>query len=285
MAQHTPVTRQTRLGSWWAGIASRMLLIPEAVAIMVLLAVGVVFPGIRLIGVAVALLTCWMALRIGLLYLTQKLLEQEYLGAAEHCSRLVALMHPWSADAWALRGVIALSVGEFEDAANYLRRSLDLFSTSAATQVALSGALLMVGKPASARMAAQHALMLDPKRAIAFLYIAEAEQIEGHSVLAIEDTLRQGLAIAERADDQAAIRCTLSGLLLSQGRNAEAGLLLGGVEAFITRCAPAAKRRLRLRYGELLIAQGQIERAREYLQQSQLTIGGRQIQNEAWEGR
>jgi predicted Zn-dependent protease len=286
MAKRTTASNpQRQLGSWMLAIGRRMLLIPEAIAIVLLLFIGTLFPNSGFVGIAIGIVTCWMVFRIGALYLTQKLLEQEYLTAAERLGRFAFALHPWSADALALRGVIALSIGEFDNAAEFLRRSLALYPESAATQVALSGTLLMIGRPATARLAAQNALMLDPQRAVAYLYLAEAEHVEGHSVLEIEDTLRSGLAIAVRPDDQAALRCTLGGLLLSQGRQAEASLMLNGIESLINLCSPAAKRRLRMRYGELLIAQGQIERAREYLQQSQLVKPLRSTHSGAWESR
>ncbi len=260
-----------------------MLLIPEAVGITILLLISTQTGQITLLGLGIGLLTGWMALRIGLLYFTQKLLETGRMTAAERCGRIAHRLYPWSADALALRGVIALSIGEYDQAAVLLRNSLALYPHAAATQTALCGALLMVGRLAAARMAAQAAIVLDPQRAVAYLYLAEIEQIEGRSALEVEDTLRRGLTVAQSNDDQAALRCALAGLLISQGRMAETALVLAGIESLIAGCSLAAQHRLRGRYGELLIAQGQIERAREYLQKTSMQTPTNGRRSAAWE--
>lgn len=284
MAQNipTPPTR-SRWNSWWRLIGERILLIPEAVGIAGLMLASTQLSQEGVLALAVGFLTGWMALRIGLLYLTQRLLELERFTEAERCGRIAYLMYPWSADALALRGVVALSMGAYDDAVVFLRRALALYPHAAATQTALSGALLMLGRLAAARMAAQAAIVLDPQRAVAYLYLAEIEQIEGRGALEVEDTLRHGIATAQSADDQAALRCALAGLLVSQGRAAETALVLAGIEPLIAACPPAAQRRLRMRYGELLIAQGHLDRAREYLAQTDTHAQANRRRNAAWE--
>lgn len=251
-------------------LGRQLLLVPEAVLIAGFVAIGLVVGGSPLIGTLIVLLTIWLVVRVGAMYIAQGTVAAARYPEAERIARFAGFLHPWSADALALRGVVALMMGAQEEAVWLLRRSIALFPNAAATHAVLSGALLGLGRGAAARLAAQHALELDPGFAIAFLYLAEAERLDGASALEVEDTLRAGLAIAQRADDHAALRCALAALLLSENRAAEGSLALGGLDRLIEQCSPAVQARLRLRYGELLLAHGQIDRAREYLQQTVL---------------
>jgi tetratricopeptide (TPR) repeat protein len=134
----------------------------------------------------------------------------------------------------------------------------------------MSGTLLGLGRVVAARHAAQQAIDLDPHCATAYLYLAEAERMSASPLLEIEDTLRAGLAVAQRPDDSVALRCALAALLLDAERLSEMGLALGGIEHLIEQCSLATRTRLRMRYGELLLAQGQIDRARTYLQETMI---------------
>jgi protein involved in temperature-dependent protein secretion len=58
----------------------------------------------------------------------------------------------------------------------------------------------------------------------------------------------------------------LAAHLLAEQRIAEATLTLHGAEALLRRCPAPSQAMLRIHLGKLMIAQGQVERAREYLQ-------------------
>lgn len=251
--------RATRLGQ-------RLLLVPEAVLI-----IGLMIPvlnGDQSIwpGVVLTFLTIWFVARVGAMYQAQQALLSARHHEAALLARLAHGMHPWSADALALRGVIAAAGGSFDDALTLLRRSLLLSPDSSAAYATISGVLLALGRPSAARLAAQTALALDPSCAVAFLYLADSQRHEGASMLEVEDTVRSGLAVTRRSEDEAALRCALAAVLMAEGRSAEASLTLAGMERLLASCPPPSQGRLRLRYGELLIAQGQVERARDYLQ-------------------
>ena len=64
---------------------------------------------------------------------------------------------------------------------------------------------------------------------------------------------------------EASLRCALAGHLLTERRVAEATLTLHGAEALLPRCPTPAQAALRFHLGQLLSAQGQSERAQEYL--------------------
>ncbi|MDZ4721454.1 MAG: hypothetical protein SH847_23575 [Roseiflexaceae bacterium] len=249
-------------------LGRQLLLVPEAALMVGFVGISVALGGSTMTGTVIVLLTILLVARVGAIYLAQATLAAARYAEAEQIARFANFLHPWSADTLALRGVIALMSGSQERSIWFLQRSLALFPAAAATQAALSGALLSLGRGSAARIAAQQALELDPSCAVAFLYLAEAERIDGISALEVEDTLRSGLTVAQRADDVVALRCALAALLLSEDRAAEVSLMLGGLDRLIEHCTPAVQARLRFRYGELLLAHGQIDRAREYLQQT-----------------
>ena len=73
----------------------------------------------------------------------------------------------------------------------------------------------------------------------------------------IEDQLRTGLDCAGAPESEAALRCALGAHLLAEHRIAEATLTLHGAEALVPRCAAPRQIALRVRLGELMIAQAQ----------------------------
>jgi tetratricopeptide (TPR) repeat protein len=249
-----------------------MLLVPEGGVIIALTAVGVLLGGAPLIGLLVGAALLMLVIRVGALYVGRMALARAHYAEAGSMSQLALTLNPWSADALALRGLVVLTWGMIDEAADLLERSVELLPGSADTLAALAGARLGQGHWSAARIAARSAIEIDERCAIAYLYLAEAERAAGVSALDVEDTLRAGLGVVSRADDEAALRCALAGLLLSVERTAETALVLGGLERLLARCSPVFQSRLRLRYGELLLAQGQVDKAREYLQET-LVVG------------
>jgi tetratricopeptide (TPR) repeat protein len=247
-------------------IGQRLLLVPESALIVVLMLPVLLGEQGIWPGVALTLLTIWLVARVAAMYQAQQALLAARHDEAALMAQIAHRMHPWSADALALRGVIAASRGSFSEALVLLRRSLLLAPESSAVYATISGVLLALGRPSAARLAAQTALALDPHCTVAYLYLADSQRHEGASMLEVEDTLRAGLAVARRAEDEAALGCALAAVLMAEGRGAEASLVLAGMERLLAACPPSAQGRLRLRYGELLIAQGQVDRARDYLQ-------------------
>ena len=269
------MTEQTTLSppvSRWHGIVDNtrrhLLLVPEAMLICMLTVAGIVSGGAPLFGLIGAATFLVFVVRIGALYMGRLALSRAQYGEAASMSHLSLAFHPFSADALALRGQVLLAEGCVDEAAELLDRSVQLFPGRADTLAALAGARLGQGYWSAARIAAIEAIELDASCAAAFLYLAEAEQAAGVALPEVEDTLRSGLAVATRPDDETALRCALAGVLLSVERSAETALVLGGVESLLLRCSPGYQTRLRLRYGELLLAQGLLEKAREYLNET-----------------
>jgi tetratricopeptide (TPR) repeat protein len=252
-------TRPDALG--W--VARALLLAPEAALIAALLCVYWGMGEPAAVGLAIMLAIISFIARLLALVMARAALELGRADVAEALVRSALALYPWSPDGLALYGVIALASEQPAKAEVALRRAIVLLPGRANVHAALSGALLDLGRPVEAIEAAQTALALAPGCAIAHLYLAEAERARGAPAQDIEERLRAGLRCAGAPDSEAALRCALGAHLLAEHRIAEATLTLHGAEALVSRCAAPRQIALRVRLGELMIAQGQIERARE----------------------
>lgn len=242
-----------------------MLLVPEA-PLLLLLVCGFLWGRSPLLGALAAVVALNFGVRAAALYLAGWLLRAGRLGDADALLRVAQVMHPWSADVLALRGVLALLGGQARQAEVLLRRSAGLLPGRAAVYAAWSAALIELGDGPQAAAVARQAIAADKGCAAAYLHLAEAERQTGASPMAVEDCLRAGLAVARDPETETTLRCALAWHLVEQERCAEARLATSGVEATLRRCTEAHQSRLRLRLCELLVAQGQTERARELLQ-------------------
>jgi tetratricopeptide (TPR) repeat protein len=245
----------------WLG--RTLLLIPEGVVIAALLCAYWALESPPL-GLLVVLLIVSFITRMLALLGARMSLDAARYREAEALAQVALGLYPWSADALALRGAIALARGAAATAELALRRALALLPGQPSFHAALAGALLDLGRPAEAAASARQALAIDERCAVAYLYLAEAERASGAPAETVEERLRAGLALAVAPASEAALRCALGEHLLAERRMAEASLTIHGVEALLPRCPALRQVELRVRLGELLIAQGQIERAREH---------------------
>ena len=245
------------------GIAQALMLVPEALLIALLLCVYWAIGEPPLVGVVVTLLIISFITRMLALMFARHAFHTASYHEANTLAQIGLALYPWSADALALQGAIALALGRPAVAEPMLQKAIALLPGRAATYAALSSAQLALGRPVEAAETARVALALEPNNAILHLHLAEAEQASGFASLEVEDRLRSGLALANTPEDEAALRCALGAVLIAEERSAEAMLTLRGAEALMPSCRPARQLELRVRLGELMIAQGQIERARE----------------------
>ena len=261
--QQTDVAERRARPEWLGWVAHTLLSAPEAALIAALLCAywGLGEPAVIGLAIMVSIIS-FIARSIALIG-ARLALDVGHHDLAEALVRSALALYPWSPDGLALNGVIALAVGQPDRAEVALRRAIAFLPNRANMHAALSGALLELGRPADAREAAQVALELASGCAIAHLYLAEAERARGAPALEIEERLRAGLQCADAPESEAALRCALGAHLLAERRIAEATLTLHGAEALVPRCAAPHQIALRVRLGELMIAQGQIERARE----------------------
>jgi tetratricopeptide (TPR) repeat protein len=256
-----PIARRSDVLAW---LGRMLLLVPEAALLVALVCAYLALREPPLLGILIALLILGFMIRIAALHLGRAALDQDRRMAASALITVALAFYPWSADALALQGVFALTGGLPKIAEARLRQAIGLLPGQALFHALLSAALLDLGQPSAAAEAARQSLALDHHCAVAYLYLAEAEQALGVAALLVEDRLRAGLVEVATPADEAAIRCALAAHLIAEQRIAEATLTLYGAEALIPRCSPSRQVALRFRLGELLIAQGQVERAHEH---------------------
>jgi tetratricopeptide (TPR) repeat protein len=258
-----------RIATPLAWLSRQLLLAPEAVLLLALLAIhGAIgaSPVLAVLG-----LTCglYFALRMALLRLSRGALEAARYRRAMRLARAAARLYPASADAQALLGAIHMARGEVGSALGALTRAVELFPLQADLHAALSAALLAMGRPGEARAAAQQALALNPRSAAAWLHLAGADEQLGAAPAQVERQLRAGLALPARPADEAALRCALTALLLAEGRAGAALPILGGVEPLLAACPVAQRAGLHFYLGELLRLLGEPEQAQGHFYASE----------------
>jgi Flp pilus assembly protein TadD len=267
------MTNERAGASLYSGTSPRLttlghlaLLVPETPSLLLLFCGYYLFGRPPLLGALAAVVALSFGVRGVALLMARRLLGAGRHRDADAFVRVALAMHPWSADALALRGMLALADGSPEEAERLLRRSAALFPGRPAIAAARSAALVELGRFAEGAAAARQAIGLDKGCATAYLYLAEAEQLAGTPAAAVEDWLRAGLAVARDPETETTLRCALAWHLVKQERCAEARLATAGVEATLGRCREVHQSRMRVRLCELLVAQGQTDRARELLQ-------------------
>jgi tetratricopeptide (TPR) repeat protein len=258
-------TRGRSVPSLLALVGRALLLAPEAVPLAALLCIYLAWRA-PLAALLATLLVIAFMVRAAALHAARALIERGRADEAGALLRLARLLYPWSPDALALEGVAALTRGDAALAEARLRRALALLPGQPTFHAALSGALLELGRPVEAAWAAEAALDLDPRCAVAHLHLAEAARARGAPGHVVEERLRAGLAAAPGPAAEAVLRCVLAGHLLAERRIAEATLTLHGAEALLPRCPPPSQAALRFHLGQILSAQGEVERAQEYLE-------------------
>lgn len=276
--------RDSWLPAAMLGLSRAIMLMPEAALIAVLVCLYSVLGQPPLLALLAVLLVVSFMVRIAALHLAGAALKTASYGKADALSHLALLLYPWSADALALRGALALATGASEQAELTLQRAIALLPGRASLHAALSGALLDQGRPVEAAAAAREAVRLDPDDGLAHLYLAEAERAFGAAPELIEERLRAGLRVARLPEVIAALQCALAGHLLAQHRVAEATLALHGAQALLARCSAAHGAEIRFFLGELLHEQGQVEQAREHFRSVESSDPHSRYAAAAWRG-
>ncbi|HEU5014112.1 MAG TPA: hypothetical protein VFT66_16435 [Roseiflexaceae bacterium] len=285
MAQNTLATlREEWLPQAMIRVSRALVLMPEAGGIATLICLYLVTGHPPLLALLAALLMLNFMVRVAALHLAGLALDGAHYREADALSQLALLLYPWSADAQALRGALALATGNAALAEAALRRAIALLPGRATFHAALSGALLDQERPGEAAAAAREAVRLDRRYGLAHLYLAEAERAYGASPELIEDRLRAGLAVTTAPEITAALQCALAGHLLAQRRVAEATLALRSAEAMLMRCSAVRGAQIRFHLGELLAEQGQIEAAREHFHGAEVLDPESRFAAAAWRG-
>lgn len=188
MATFTPIGHSATLKH---RLIQTLLIAPEGPIIVVLLAINAIAPSIW-IGAGIMLLVVTFTSRIMALYLTSRALINARWDTADALAAVASALHPWSPDALALRGAIALARGKSALAVRLLQRAQRLAPNRSSIAAALSGALLEQGEARAAETAARRALEMEPASAAARLYLAQALAAVGAQAELIEEQLRAG---------------------------------------------------------------------------------------------
>lgn len=285
MAKNTlAALREEWLPTGMIYVSRSLMLMPEAGAIAAFICLYLVLGHPPLLALLAALLAVSFMARAAALHLAGLALDGAHYREADALSQLALLLYPWSADALALRGALALAIGESEAAEVSLRRAIALLPGRASFHAALSGALLDQGCPGEAAAVAREAVRLDQRYGLAHLYLAEAERVYGATPELIEDRLRAGLAVTTAPEITAALQCALAGHLLAQRRVAEATLALRSAETLLMRCSTARSAQVRFHLGQLLAEQGQIEEAREHFRGAEVLDPESRYAAATWRG-
>jgi tetratricopeptide (TPR) repeat protein len=258
-----------RIATPLAWLGRQLLLVPEAVLLLTLLALHSTLGASPLLGGLGLVCALSFVLRMSLLALSRRTLAAANYVRAGQLVQAALWIYPASADAQALRGAIHLARGEAWQARQALQRAVELFPLQAELHAALSAALLEAGRPSEALVAAQRALDLDPAVAVAWLHLAGAESQLGAPHAQIERQLRTGLALPAAPADEAALRCALANLMLADGRSDEARQTLAPIEPILASCSISQQAGLHFYLGDLLGLLDYPEQARAHFQASE----------------
>ncbi len=221
-------------------LARALLIAPESALIAVLLIFNVIAASIW-IGAAISLLILIFVTRYAALHLASLAIQRARWRAADALTTVARVLHPWSPDALALRGIVALGHDDAASAVVLLQRALDLAPDRAAFALVLSSAFLERGEVHAAERAARRALELEPANAVGYLCLAQALEAAGASPETIEQHLREGLACHPTPEAEVSLRCALARHLAHEGRMAEAALSLSAARAMLHRCSIAQR--------------------------------------------
>lgn len=260
LQEQMPLLRRQAQLPW---IFRQALLVPEAVGLLLVLGLYWSTNGAPLVALIGLIVIAFFGIRFALLTAARRTLaEARYQQAHRYITALLRI-YPWSADALALRGMLLLATNKADQAEGVLRKALQLFPGQASIHSLLSSTLLELERYIEARWEGVQALALDPSCAIAYLYVAQAEQRLGVAPTDLEQRLRQGLALPSDPATEGALRCSLALVLYSLQQEGEARLATAGIESLLNRCSALERASLLFHLGLLRHAQGEIEQARK----------------------
>ena len=238
------------ISEWCYAIGGWLALVPEAILLLTFLGFYHAFGNIQF-ALLTSVIILLFIVRITALYLAQIAYTHNRPHDAQILLQIALALYPWSADALALRGLIALTLNDASSAKSDLAQAIRLLPTQSNFYIAYSTALLSLYQLGAASEAARQALAINPANAQAFLCLAEAEQANGR----VEEYLRAGLDLAHTAELKATFHCAIAGHLLSVRRLAEASLALRKAESLIDQCPSSQRVALQAIVCELQVSQ------------------------------
>jgi Tfp pilus assembly protein PilF len=127
-------------------LVRRVLLVPEAVILLGLLLIAWRFRFPPLISLLIIMTACIFGVRLGLITLAERYLDQGAYRRADHLVRTALRLHPWSSDALLLRAQGLVQQGQDEAAIEMLRYAALLSPDDHQLQGALAATLLAQGR-------------------------------------------------------------------------------------------------------------------------------------------
>lgn len=207
-------------------VLRRALMVPEALALLVLLGMVVVIGTQPLLALLVLLVAGVFAARLGLLVAAERWLARgDYLGSRRLLD-LALRLNPWSSDTLLMQAHSLTLQGNDEEAERALRRALELDPEDDIVRGALAGTLLAQGRYQEGRLLAtvasfdaasplgvqQRAWLAlhvddDPERAIGLLAACDAERFPPSVALPLLVTRCEAeLALDDRPRAEATLR-------------------------------------------------------------------------------
>ncbi len=267
--QTAPEAPHVPAPSWSVWVGRQLLLVPESVLLLTLLCMHAMLGAPLLTAlIGLGLIGCFVC-RTTLMHLARQALKEANYARADRLSRLALALYPYSADAQGLRAALFMARGQTKAAEEALRRAIAYYPYQAVLYAALSGVLIEDNRPIEAQWAATHALVINPRCALAHLHLAQVAQQLNAAPAIIEQHLRNGLHGQAEPSEEAALRCALAALLLNQGRQSEAQFILVGAEALLARCPAPQRASLHYHLGELRRTIGDLDAARNHFSASE----------------
>lgn len=185
----------------------RVLMVPEALALVVLLGLGLVVGIQPLLAVLVLLVAGVFAARLGMLFTAERYLAHGDYARSRRLLDIALRLNPWSSDALLLRAHSLTLQGDDEQAEHELRRALELDPEDDTVRGALAACLLAQGRywegrqlatvagfdPASVQGVQQRAWLAlhvddDPERALGLLGACDERHTSPHLALPLQVT-------------------------------------------------------------------------------------------------
>ncbi len=244
-------SKPTKFARTWSIVAQQLLLIPEAVILAGLLAIGWASNFPPLLGLLAVTTALVFGLRIGLLTLAERHLTHGAYVRADRLVRLALKLNPWSADALVLRAQGLTHRGDDETAEHVLRRAAELYPDDQLLQNALAASVLSQGRIAEGwQIARIHdtTANLSPQMAQQIAWFA----------LHVEDNPARARTLALQTNpDQLApslglpLLTTIAEATIALGAHDDARKLLTTIEERLTGCAQPQQAELLYHLGRL----------------------------------
>ncbi|WP_161668776.1 tetratricopeptide repeat protein [Kallotenue papyrolyticum] len=243
---------------WRMGVRQLLLTIPEAALLLSVLLVGALTHFPVALGLPALVIAAFFGLRLILLALAARRLEQGAYASAAWLARQALRLNPWSPDGLLLLAQSHLRRGDDSAAEATLRRALALHPTDEALQSALAALLLSQAQPDARQPAVRKDMPTIPEQ----LTPALAQQRAWLALHGERDAALARAIVLRAAPERLAPRQALPLLiilaeaLLELGAHAESLRTLDRIEAGLRRCPRAQQAELLYHLGRLYVAHG-----------------------------